>query len=333
MSDFLARTIQRAQSDRQRIVLPEGNDSRTVEAARRIIGEGIADVVILGAASELADGADSLEGATLIDPATSPDAEAYAAKLAELREKKGMTLDQARELMQDVTYFGVMMVYMGDADGMVSGACHSTGDTLRPCLQILKTAPGVKIVSTSFVMDVPDCNLGDEGLFVMGDCALNVYPDADELSEIALASADTFKNLCGGDPRVAMLSYSSYGSGKGEHVDLVVEATKLAKQKAPDLSLDGELQADAAMVEAVGSLKAPESPVAGHANVLVFPNLDAGNIGYKLVQRLAKAEAYGPVTQGLAKPVNDLSRGCSASDIVGTVAITCVQSQARKANL
>ena len=331
MSQFLTKVIERAKSDKQTIVLPEGSDARTAEAAREILDQGIADVIILGTEEEVAAHGIDLSGATVIDPAASDRLQAYAEKFAELRAKKGVTLEQALEQMRDVSYFGVMMVYMGDADGMVSGACHSTADTLRPALQILKTAPGTKIVSSSFVMDVPDCEFGDGGLLVMGDCALNIYPSAEELAEIALASAETFEKLCGGTPRVAMLSYSSYGSGKGESVDKVAEATRLAQAAAPDLALDGELQADSALVPAVGALKAPESPVAGKANVLVFPNIDAGNIGYKLVQRLAKADAFGPVMQGMAKPVNDLSRGCSVSDIVGTVAITCVQSQARKA--
>ena len=327
MSDFLTKTIGKAKADRQTIVLPEGSDIRTLKAAREIIDQGIADVIILGSESDMRTHGVGLDGATIIDPATSDKFEAYAEKFAELRAKKGVTLEQAREQMLDVSYFGVMMVYLGDADGMVSGACHSTADTLRPALQILRTAPGTKLVSSSFVMDVPDCEYGDGGLFVMGDCALNMYPTADELSEIAIASAHTFERLCGGTARVALLSYSSYGSGKGESVDKVHEATQIAKEKAPDLQVDGELQADAAIVASVGSLKAPESPVAGKANVLVFPDLDAANIGYKLVQRLAKAEAYGPITQGLGAPMNDLSRGCSAEDVLGVIAITAVQAQ------
>lgn len=333
MSNFISNIISRAQSDIQTIVLPEGTDLRTLKAARSIVDQGIANVILLGSDKDFASSPVDLSGVTLIDPKTSDKFESYSEKFAELRAKKGVTLEQARQQMLDVSYFGVMMVYMGDADGMVSGACHSTADTLRPALQILKTAPGTDLVSSSFVIDVPDCEYGQDGLFVMGDCALNIYPDSKELAEIALASANTFEKLCGGEPRVAMLSYSSYGSGKGDSVDKVAEATRIAKQKNPGLQLDGELQADAAIVESVGALKAPESPVAGKANVLIFPNIDAGNIGYKLVQRLAKADAYGPVMQGMAKPVNDLSRGCSADDIVGTVAITCVQSQARKANM
>ncbi|MGN0038071.1 MAG: phosphate acetyltransferase [Coriobacteriales bacterium] len=331
MSDFLPRIIERAKRDIQTIVFPEGADSRVVEAARAITDQGIARCVVLGSQEELAAHGVSLEGIQTVDPALSADAPRYAEKLAELRAKKGMTLEQAAELVKDVTTYGVMMVYFGDADGMVSGACHSTADTLRPCLQILKTAPGVKLVSSSFVMDVPECELGDGGLFVFGDCALNLYPSADELAEIAVASARTFADLCGGEPRVAMLSFSTQGSGKGEGPAAVREAAELARQKAPGLLVDGELQADAAIVASVGASKAPGSAVAGSANVLIFPNIDAGNIGYKLVQRLAKAEAYGPVMQGLAKPVSDLSRGCSVADIVGTCAITCVQAIAAKA--
>lgn len=332
MSDFLNRIIDRAKACKQSIVFPEGEDARVVEAARQLTDEGICACIVLGAEEVVGAHGIDLAGITVIDPATAPQAPAYAQKLAELRAKKGVTLEQAAELVRDATHFGVMMVYFGDAAGLVSGACHSTADTLRPCLQILKTAPGTKIVSSSFVMDVPDCAFGDAGLFVMGDCALNLYPTADELSDIAIASAQTFAALCGGTPRVALLSYSSLGSGKGEAVDKVREAAELTRQKAPELQVDGELQADAAMVPGVGASKAPSSPVAGCANVLIFPNIDAGNIGYKLVQRLAKAEAYGPIMQGIAKPVSDLSRGCSVADIVGTTAITCVQAIAAQGN-
>ena len=239
-----------------------------------------------------------------------------------------MTPEQAKEiLLNQYLYYGVMMVKMGDADGMVSGACHSTADTLRPCLQILKTKPGTKLVSAFFVMDVPNCEYGEDGVFVFGDCGLNQNPTAEELAAIAESSAESFKLLVGKEPKVAMLSHSSMGSAKHADVDKVVEATRIAKEANPDLALDGELQLDAAIVPSVGSSKAPDSKVAGQANVLIFPDLDAGNIGYKLVQRLAKAEAYGPMTQGIAAPVNDLSRGCSAEDIVGVVAITAVQAQ------
>ena len=345
MSKFLDKIIERAKTDKQKIVLPEGSDIRTVQAARVILDAGIADVIILGSESEVTAHGIDVSDATVIDPRTSELLESYAQKFVELRKKKGVTINEAREQMKDElkslltfvlglkdeSYFGVMMVYMDDADGMVSGACHSTADTLRPALQILKTAPGTELVSSFFVEDVPDCSYGDDGLFVFADCALNIYPSAEELAEIAIASAESFKQLCGGEPRVAMLSYSSYGSGKGESVEKMAEATRIAKERAPQLQLDGELQVDAAIVDTVAALKAPDSPVAGKANVLIFPNIDAGNIAYKLVQRLAKADAFGPILQGVAKPVNDLSRGCSADDIVGTVAVTCVQSQARKA--
>ena len=239
-----------------------------------------------------------------------------------------MTQEQAREIMLNQrTYYGVMMVKMGDADGMVSGACHSTADTLRPSLQILKTKPGTKLVSAFFLMEVPNCEYGENGTFVFGDCGLNQNPTSEELAAIAVSSAESFKMLVGKEPKVAMLSHSSMGSAKHADVDKVVEAVKIAKETAPELMLDGELQLDAAIVPSVGASKAPNSQVAGQANVLIFPDLDAGNIGYKLVQRLAKAEAYGPMTQGIAAPVNDLSRGCSASDIVGVTAITAVQCQ------
>ncbi len=331
MSKFLDKIIERAKTDKQKIVLPEGSDIRTVQAARAILDQGVADVIILGSEGEISAHGIDVSDATLIDPRTSDLFETYAEKFAELRKTKGVTIMQAREQMKDENYFGVMMVYMGDADGMVSGACHSTADTLRPALQILKTAPGTDIASSFFIEDVPNCEYGQDGLFVFADCAINIYPTAEELAEIAIASAHSFEQLCGGEPRVAMLSYSSYGSGKGDSADKMAEATRIAKERAPQLQLDGELQVDAAIVDTVAALKAPDSPVAGKANVLIFPNIDAGNIAYKLVQRLAKADAFGPVLQGLAKPVNDLSRGCSAEDIVGTVAITCVQSQARKA--
>ena len=264
----------------------------------------------------------------VVDPATSDKTAAYIDKLVELRQKKGMTPEQAKDiLLNQYLYYGVMMVKMGDADGMVSGACHSTADTLRPCLQILKTKPGTKLVSAFFLMEVPNCEFGENGTFVFADCGLNQNPNPEELAAIAASSAESFKALVGAEPRVAFLSHSSMGSAKHADIDKVVEAVKIAKEQNPDVMMDGELQLDAAIVPSVGASKAPNSPVAGKANVLVFPDLDAGNIGYKLVQRLAKAEAYGPVTQGIAAPVNDLSRGCSAEDIVGVVAITAVQCQ------
>ena len=329
---FIDEIKAKAKSNIKTIVLPETEDARTYEAAEKILKEGTAKLVLIGSEEEVAKnkGSFDISGAVIVDPATSDKTESYIAKLVELRQKKGMTEEQARELLlKSYTYYGVMMVKMGDADGMVSGACHSTADTLRPCLQILKTKPGTKLVSSFFVMVVPDCDMGENGTFVFSDCGLEQNPDSEKLAAIALSAAESFKLLVGDEPRVAMLSHSSMGSAKHADVDKVVEAVKIAKENAPeDVMVDGELQLDAAIVPSVGASKAPNSPVAGKANVLVFPDLDAGNIGYKLVQRLAKAEAYGPMTQGIAAPVNDLSRGCSADDIVGVVAITAVQAQA-----
>lgn len=327
MSVFLDSIIARAKSDKKTIVLPEGDDPRTLEAAERILADGIAKLIILGDSAAIEASGRDLSGAEIVDMATFDGKDELAAMLYEIRKAKGMTPEQAREKMDDVLYLGVMLVKSGRADGMVSGACHSTGDVLRPSLQILKTAPGAKLVSSFFVMCVPDCELGAEGTFVFSDCGLEVQPDAERLANIAVCSAASFESLVGAEPVVAMLSHSSYGSAKNDDTAKVVEATRIAKELAPDLALDGELQLDAAIVPEVGASKAPDSPVAGRANVLVFPDLDAGNIGYKLVQRLAKAEAYGPVTQGIAAPVNDLSRGCNADDIYGVVAITCVQAQ------
>ena len=329
---FIDEIKTKAKADLKTIVLPETEDVRTYEAAEAILKEGTAKLVLIGSEEEVAKnkGNFDISGAQIVDPAKSEKTESYIAKLVELREKKGMTEEQARELLlTNYPYYGVMMVKMGDADGMVSGACHSTADTLRPCLQILKTKPGTKLVSAFFIMVVPDCEMGENGTFVFGDCGLNQNPSPEELAAIAISSAESFKQLVGAEPRVAMLSHSSMGSAKHDDVTKVVEAVKIAKAEAPDLMLDGELQLDAAIVPSVGASKAPQSPVAGKANVLIFPDLDAGNIGYKLVQRLAKAEAYGPMTQGIAAPVNDLSRGCSAKDIEGVVAITAVQCQSK----
>ncbi|MCI9076000.1 MAG: phosphate acetyltransferase [Dorea sp.] len=329
---FIDEIKAKAKANVKTIVLPETEDARTYEAAEKILKEGTAKLVLIGSEEEIAKnkGSFDISGAEIVDPAVSDKTEGYIAKLVELRQKKGMTEEQARELLLgSYTYYGVMMVKMGDADGMVSGACHSTADTLRPCLQILKTKPGTKLVSSFFVMVVPDCDMGENGTFVFSDCGLEQNPDSEKLAAIALSAAESFKLLVGDEPRVAMLSHSSMGSAKHADVDKVVEAVKIAKENAPEgVMVDGELQLDAAIVPSVGASKAPNSPVAGKANVLVFPDLDAGNIGYKLVQRLAKAEAYGPMTQGIAAPVNDLSRGCSADDIVGVVAITAVQAQA-----
>ncbi|WP_275532571.1 phosphate acetyltransferase [Lachnoclostridium sp. An118] len=327
---FIDEMKAKARANKKTIVLPESEDERTYKAAEAVLKEEIANVVIVGSEEEVAKnkGSYDISGAQIVDPATSDKTEAYIAKLVELRQKKGMTEEQAREiLLTNYLYYGVMMVKMKDADGMVSGACHSTADTLRPCLQILKTKPGTKLVSAFFVMCVPDCEYGENGVFVFADCGLNQNPAPEELAAIAESSAESFRMLVGAEPKVAFLSHSSKGSAKHADVDKVTEAVKIAKEANPDLMVDGELQLDAAIVPSVGESKAPGSPVAGHANVLVFPDLDAGNIGYKLVQRLAKAEAYGPMTQGIAAPVNDLSRGCSAEDIVGVVAITAVQAQ------
>ena len=299
-----------------------------------ILKEGIAKVILVGneeavKKSAAEDGYD-ISGAQIVDPATSEKTQGYIDKLVELRQKKGMTPDQAKEiLLNQYLYYGVMMVKMGDADGMVSGACHSTADTLRPCLQILKTKPGTKLVSAFFLMVVPNCEYGADGTFIFADSGLNQNPNPEELAAIAGSSADSFELLVEKEPIVAMLSHSTKGSAKHADVDKVVEATRLAKEQYPDLKLDGEFQLDAAIVPSVGASKAPGSDIAGKANVLIFPDLDAGNIGYKLTQRLAKAEAYGPITQGIAAPVNDLSRGCSAEDIVGVVAITAVQCLAK----
>ena len=323
MSDFLARMKSAAKADKKTIVLPEGEDPRTIEAAKKIVEEGLANLVVLGNPDEI-----KIDSVTVIDPRTAERKQAYAEKFAELRAKKGVTLPEALEQMNDATYFGTMMVKMGDADGLVSGACHSTANTLRPALQILKTAPGTKLVSAFFIMCTKSPEFGADGTLLFADCGLNINPNADELSEIALASAESWKAFMPGEePKVAMLSFSTMGSAKGDVPTKVQEAVKLANEKNPELALDGDLQLDAALVQSVADLKAPNSSVAGNANILVFPDLEAGNIGYKLVQRFGGAEAYGPVLQGIAKPVNDLSRGCSADDIVGVVAITAVQAQ------
>ena len=330
---FIDTIKARAKADKKTIVLPESEDRRTYEAAAQILKEDLANLIIIGSEEAVKKGSEGLDvsKATIVDPEKNEKTQAYVDKLVELRAKKGMTPEKAREtILNDYTYYGVMMVKMGDADGMVSGACHSTADTLRPCLQILKTKPGTKLVSSFFVMVVPDCDMGENGTFVFSDCGLEQNPDSEKLAAIALSAAESFKLLVGDEPRVALLSHSSKGSAKHADVDKVVEAVKIAQANAPEgVMVDGELQLDAAIVPSVGASKAPDSKVAGKANVLIFPDLDAGNIGYKLVQRLAKAEAYGPMTQGIAAPVNDLSRGCSAEDIVGVVAITAVQCQAQ----
>ncbi|MBQ1274918.1 MAG: phosphate acetyltransferase [Cellulosilyticum sp.] len=327
---FIDNIKARAKSDKKTIVLPETSDMRTLQAAHQVLAEGIANVVLIGNEAKIKEAAAGLDlsGATIVDPETFVEMDAYVEELVKLREKKGMTAEKATELLKgDGLFLGVMMVKKGLADGMVAGAVNSTANVLRPCLQILKTAPNTKLVSAFFVMVVPNCEYGANGTFVFSDAGLNQNPNSEELAAIAQSSAKSFKQLVGEEPIVAMLSHSTFGSAKHADVDKVVEATRIAKEQAPELKLDGEFQLDAAIVPSVGSAKAPGSEVAGKANVLVFPDLDAGNIGYKLTQRLAKAEAYGPITQGIAKPVNDLSRGCSAEDIVGVVAITAVQAQ------
>lgn len=323
----------KARADVKHIVLPEGTEPRTVQASAKILKEGVARVTLLGNPDEVrkvaAETGTDLTGVAIIDPATSEKSAAYAELLYELRKAKGMTPEQATELVtKNPLYYGAVMLKAGDADGMVAGAINSTGNVLRPALQIIKTAPGIKVVSSCFIMELPDPKWGDNGVMIFGDCAVIPNPTAEELAAIAIASAASGKQLVDINPRVAMLSFSTKGSAKHENVTKVQEATKLAHELAPDLQLDGELQADAALVESVGQLKSPGSTVAGHANVLVFPDLQAGNIGYKLVQRLAGAEAIGPIIQGLAKPVSDLSRGCSVDDIVSVVSITAVKAQA-----
>ena len=327
---FIDSIKERARQNKKVIVLPESEDVRTYAAIERVLKENTADVILVGTDELVAEkGAGyDISGARVIDPAKFEKMDEYIDTLVELRKKKGMTREQASDLLHNsYTYFAVMMVKMGDADGMVSGACHSTADTLRPSLQILKTKPGTLLVSAFFVIVVPDCEYGEKGTFIFADSGMEQNPDPERLAAIANCSAESFELLVQAEPLVAMLSHSTKGSASHADVDKVVEATRIAKEKYPDLMLDGELQLDAAIVPEIGSSKAPGSPVAGHANVLVFPDLDAGNIGYKLVQRLAKAEAYGPVTQGIAAPVNDLSRGCNADDIYGVIAITCVQAQ------
>lgn len=327
---LMDRIKAKAKQRKMTIVLPEGSEPRTIKAAAQIIEQGIADLVLLGNPGEIninnTDNVD-LSKATIIYPPTSPKLQEYAEGLHELRKAKGMTMAQALETVKDPLYYAVMMVRNNDANGMVSGAVHSTGDTLRPVLQVIKTEPGIPIVSSCFIMEVPDQTFGSEGVMVFGDCAINIDPDAEQLAAIAIETAKSARQIAQIDPKVALLSFSTHGSAKHEKVDKVQEAVRIVREKDPNLVVDGDLQVDAALVEAVGALKSPGSPVAGQANVLIFPDLSAGNIGYKLVQRLAHATAVGPICQGLARPANDLSRGCSVQDIVDVVAITAVQAQ------
>lgn len=330
---FIENIKQRAKQDLKTIVLPEANDIRVLKATEQVTKQEYANIILVGNTKEIKEKAQENEidisKATIVDPSNSTKYEEYANLLYELRKAKGMTIEKAQELAKDPVYYGMLMLKdkNSNADGLVSGAAHSTSDTLRPALQILKTAPETKLVSAFFIMEVPNCEYGANGTFIFGDSGLNENPDDEQLSEIAISSSKSFKKLVGKEPKVAMLSYSTYGSAKSELTEKVIRATKKVKEKAPNLLVDGELQLDAAIVPQIANMKAPESSIKGEANVLIFPDLNAGNIGYKLVQRLAKAEAYGPLCQGIARPVNDLSRGCSSEDIAGVIAITAVQAQ------
>ncbi|MCQ2492800.1 MAG: phosphate acetyltransferase [Lachnospiraceae bacterium] len=327
---FIDVIKERAKQDKKAIVLPETSDIRTLQAAATVLAEEVADIILVGDKEEILELAGDLDisKATFVDPENCDRMDAYVDSLCEARKSKGLMPEDAREvLLSNPLFFGATMVRTGDADGMVAGAINSSANVLRAALQVVKTAPGTRIVSAFFLMVVPDCDMGANGTFVFADCGLNQNPNPEQLAAIAGSSAESFKSLVGEEPRVAMLSHSTVGSAKHADVDKVAEATQIAKREYPDTLICGELQLDAAIVPSVAASKAPRSEVAGKANVLVFPDLDAGNIGYKLVQRLAKADAYGPITQGIAKPVNDLSRGCNADDIVGVVAITAVQAQ------
>lgn len=334
--NLLEHIVARAKSNKQRIVLPEATEERTLKAADRVLADDLADLILIGNPDELKTLAakwdlHNIDKATIVDPLNNPKAEEYAELLAELRKKKGMTIEQARELVKNPLYLGCMIIKTEGADGQISGALSTTGDTLRPALQIIKCAPGVTCVSGAMLMLTHEHQYGDDGIIVMGDVAVTPVPTAEQLAQIAVCTAQTARSVAGiQDPRVAMLSFSTKGSAKHEVVDKVVEATRLAHELAPELKLDGELQADAALVPAVGEKKAPSSLIAGHANVLVVPNLEVGNISYKLVQRLGNALAIGPILQGIARPVNDLSRGCSIEDIYYMVAITACQAMDAK---
>lgn len=327
MTTLIDSMIERAQAERKTIVLPEGHDERILAAAEEVLKRNIANLIILGDEAEIAAKGYDLADATIVNPLTSDKAEEFAALLYELRKKKGMTEEEAHELVKDNIYFATLMVKSGLCDGLVGGASCATVKILSPALKILKTAPGAPMVSSLFLMDVPECDLGENGIFAFADCALEVQPTAEKLAHIANLTNDSFKRLIGKEARIALLSHSSHGSAKNDDAQKVVDAMAYIKQTYPNLLADGELQLDAAIIPEIGASKAPDSPVAGKANVLVFPDLDAANIGYKLVQRLGKAQAYGPILQGIAAPVNDLSRGCTAEDVVGVIAITCVQAQ------
>ena len=334
--DLLQQIVARAKANKQRIVLPEAEEERTLKAADRVLADDLADLILIGNPDNIKKlaaewGLQNIDKATIIDPLNNPKSEEYAELLAELRKKKGMTVEQARELVKNPLYLGCMIIKTEGADGQISGALSTTGDTLRPALQIIKCAPGITCVSGAMLLITNQPEYGDNGVVVMGDVAVTPMPDANQLAQIAVCTAQTAKSVAGiADPRVAMLSFSTKGSAKHEVVDKVVEATKLAHELNPDLKVDGELQADAALVPSVGAKKAPGSDIAGKANVLVAPCLEVGNIGYKLVQRLGGAIAIGPILQGIARPVNDLSRGCSVDDIYYMVAITACQAQDAK---
>ena len=328
---FIDEIKERAKKEIKTIILPEATDIRILRATQIVKKEQYANVILVGDTEKVNEIAREnnidISGIEIINPEKSKNTEKYAQELYELRKNKGLTQEEAKKLVLNPVYYGMMMLKLNEADGLVSGAAHSTSDTLRPALQILKTAPNTKLVSAFFVMVVPDCEYGANGTFIFADSGLNEEPDSEKLSEIAISSSKSFKQLIGEEPKVAMLSYSTYGSAHSASTEKVIEATKKAKEKEPNLIVDGELQLDAAIIPEIAEFKAPNSVLKGNANVLVFPDLGAGNIGYKLVQRLAKAEAYGPLCQGIAKPVNDLSRGCSAEDVAGVVAITAVQAQ------
>ncbi len=328
---FIDEVKNRAKTELKTIILPEAEDLRILKATEKVLNEKYAKIILIGNEEKILEKARTngvnIEGAEIVNPESSEDYDKYVNLLYELRKNKGMTIDKAKELVLDPVYYGMLMVKDEKADGLVSGAAHSTSDTLRPALQILKTAPNTKLVSAFFVMVVPNCEYGKDGVFVFGDCGLNENPNEEQLAEIAISSAKSYKQLVQDEPRVAMLSYSTHGSAHSELTEKVINATKIVEEKNKDLLIDGELQLDAAIIPEISKSKAPNSKIEGNANVLIFPNLDAGNIGYKLVQRLAKAEAYGPLCQGIAKPVNDLSRGCNSDDVAGVVAITAVQAQ------
>lgn len=335
--DIVEEIVKRAKANRQRIVLPEGTEERTLKAADKVLADGVADLIIIGNPEEIKDlaaqwGLKNIDKATIIDPMNNPKSEQYAEYLAQLRAKKGMTIEDARKKVTDPLYLGCMIIKSGDADGQLAGARNTTGNVLRPALQIIKTAPGITCVSGGMLLITKAKEYGKDGLLVVGDVAVTPVPDANQLAQIAICTANTAKTIAGiKEPKVALLSFSTKGSAKHEVVDKVVEALGIAKQLAPDLQIDGELQADAALVPSVGASKAPGSTIAGHANTLIFPNLEVGNIGYKLVQRLGGAIALGPILQGIARPVNDLSRGCSVEDVYTMIAITANQAIAAKA--